>query len=436
MTMRDGFNGQHGIDDAKAVAAFERAVAALAAHRPAGAALDEATAQAPDFVAAHALRGFANLTLGRAEVIPVATAAAESARAAAGRRATLTPAEAVLIEALDRALAGRFLDAASCLEARLAREPRNFLLLKLAHALRFMAGDARGMLAATSAVVGYWRPDDAAAGYVFGCHAFALEEAGRYAEAERYGDAAVSLAPDDAWGLHALSHVDEMNRRLSTGIDRLERSRAVWSRCNNFQFHLSWHLALLHLEAGAPDRALALYDAEVRPQPTDDYRDVANAASLLWRLRLSGIAVGDRWAALAELARRRAAETTLMFASLHHMLTLAAAGESVALDAALAAWEAHARTGQGDQAVVAARVGLDLARVIAGRPAGLDLAAIAREVPRLGGSRAQQDVFVQTLARAAEAAGDRRSLDAILLLRRRLRGEDVFSARLGMVTAA
>ena len=46
--MHDRFNGQHVTDQTAAIAAFERAVAALAAHRPlAGANLDEAVGLAP-----------------------------------------------------------------------------------------------------------------------------------------------------------------------------------------------------------------------------------------------------------------------------------------------------------------------------------------------------------------------------------------------------
>ncbi|WP_293854873.1 tetratricopeptide repeat protein [uncultured Alsobacter sp.] len=433
--MQDRYNGRHGIDDTDAIAAYERAVAALAGHRPsAGAALDEAITRAPDFVAGHALKGFALLTLGREEMRPGAIQAAAKARSAARRSARLTESESVLVDALDLAVAGRFLDASAHLEARLREEPLNFLLLKLAHALRFMAGDTPGMLAATSSVIHAWRSDEDASGYVFGCHAFALEEAGRYAEAERFGEVALALAPDDAWGLHALSHVDEMNRRVAIGIRRLESTRDVWSRCNNFQFHMAWHLALMCLESGDAERALALYDEDIRPQPTDDYRDVANAASLLWRLRLAGVSVGDRWEELAVLARRRAAETTLMFASLHHMLSLAATGDTQGLDAALAAWEAHAASGTGDQACVAASVGLDLARVVAGRRT--DFARVMGRLPAIGGSAAQRDVFVQTLVHAARSAGDGEAVRSILALRRRQRGEDAFGNRMASLEAA
>ncbi len=111
------------------------------------------------------------------------------------------------------------------------------------------------------------------------------------------------------------------------GIDWLEDSRKAWSRCNNFSFHMAWHLGLLHLERGDHDRVLEIYDDEVRPQQTDDFRDMANAVSLLWRLEQSGVHVGDRWMEIAEVAYRRRTDTTLIFAALHNLAAMVAVGD-------------------------------------------------------------------------------------------------------------
>ena len=70
------------------------------------------------------------------------------------------------------------------------------------------------------------------------------------------------------------------------------------------------------------DAALALYDAEIRAEKTDDYRDISNAASLLSRLELEGVDVGDRWEELAVLAEKRTEDGCLAFADLHYMLAL------------------------------------------------------------------------------------------------------------------
>jgi hypothetical protein len=40
---------------------------------------------------------------------------------------------------------------------------------------------------------------------------------------------------------------------------------------------------------------LDLYDLHIRADETDDYLDMANAISLLWRLDEGGVEVGERW---------------------------------------------------------------------------------------------------------------------------------------------
>ena len=113
-----------------------------------------------------------------------------------------------------------------------------------------MLGDASGMLASSARILDRWSPSGAGYGFLLGCHAFALEELGHFEAAERIGRRAVEIEPADAWGLHAVGHVYEMQGRTGQGIAWLEAARPAWSRCNNFTFHIAWHLALFQLERG------------------------------------------------------------------------------------------------------------------------------------------------------------------------------------------
>ncbi len=429
----DRFAGEHGGSGA-GIGAHERAVAAVLAHRPeGGAALAEALAAEPDMVAAHALKGFGQFLLGRSETVAAAGETLSAARAAAARRRAVTDHEAALIEALALAAGGRPLAAAARLETRLRDVPHDIAAFKIAHALRFLGGDRAGMLEASGALLARWDSDAEGYGYLLGCHAFALEEAGRYGEAEETGRAAVALQPDDAWGLHAVSHVHEMQNRTRDGILWLERQRLAWSRCNNFAFHVAWHLALFHVEDGRPDKALDVYDTEIRPAPTDDFRDMANAVSLLWRLRQEGIDAGGRWQELAAIAARRRQDVTLVFASLHYLLALVASGRRSAAIELVEALDSRARdAGGGDQGRVAARVGADLARIIV----GLDAVSRARldkilaRLPEIGGSNAQRDVFVRSVGLAAAEAGDVSAVATARSARGMLKAEDRFTALL------
>lgn len=431
----DRFGTVHRSSDHRAVSAFGDAIVAVAAHRPdPAAAIDRALACDPHLVAAHALRAFGGVILARAETVVAARAAREAARSAAGEHDSLTTAEAALLEALDPALEGRLLAAADILGRYLQQEPQALLLLKLACALRFMGGDPQGMRRTTTCVLPAWRTDAAGFGFVLGCHAFALEETGDLAGAERAGIEAVEREPTDAWGLHAVTHVHEMTGRTAEGIAWLERTRKQWTGCNNFAFHLAWHLALFHLERGDHAKVLELYDNEVRAVRTEDFRDIANAVSLLCRLHQHGVAVGGRWQELAQVARRRRHDTTLLFATLHHLLALIAVGDRGASDDLLLALQRIATAEAGDQGRVAAAVGLPFARVLlasaeSGQPCW-PLDEIAAALQQLGGSHAQRDLFLRILLERAAQDDDVATLAELLAVRRTVKRDDCFAASL------
>lgn len=406
---------------------FEQAVHGLAAHRPStGAALQATLAADPDHVAALALKGFANLILARSELVAPAAQALADARRAMKSRDGGTRDEQVLVSALDAAVQGAFSTAASRIDDGFAERPATFLPFKISHSLRFMLGDAKGMLAMSNRVMQHWREDLPAAGFLLGCHAFALEEHGQYDAAEIAGQRAVALQPDDAWGLHAVSHVYEMRGETADGIEWLEKGRKSWSRCNNFSFHMAWHLALLHLERGDHERVLRIYDHEVRPQQTDDFRDMANAVSLLWRLNQTGVDVGARWSDLAETALQRRHDTTLVFAALHTLAALTAIGDHEGAQDMIDELDRKA-SGSGDQAKVAREVGLPLARIIAGLGTSTDshqFKRVVMDLPKIGGSNAQRDFFLLAVAKAAGSRGDLASVSQIRKVRCNLKVED------------
>jgi hypothetical protein len=212
--LTDRFGMMHRSRSDAAIAAFADAIEAIAAHRPeTTAATDRALAADPDLVAAHATRAFGGVILARAETVAAARLARDAAHAAASRHDGPTADEAVLLEALDTAIEGRLRAAADRLDRHLRQRPCVLLLIKLSCSLRFMAGDPEGMRLMTTAVLPAWLPDRPGYGFVLGCHAFALEETGAFAAAERIGREAVAHEPKDAWGVHAVAHVLEMTGR-------------------------------------------------------------------------------------------------------------------------------------------------------------------------------------------------------------------------------
>lgn len=400
--------------------------------------LNHVLTKAPDFALGHAIRGLSCLLLGRAEMVEIARQA--YATALTGAPATMR--EIAFVHALGDWLAGRPTQAAARLEVILNLNPRDALAMKMIQAIHFVMGRPKAMRASVEGVMDAW-DDHPARGFLLGCHAFTLEETGEYTRAERTGRNGVALAPDDAWGLHAVAHVFDMTGRARDGLDWLSGREASWAHCNNFRFHVWWHRALMHLDLGEHDAAMALYDADIRAEKTDDYRDISNGASLLARLELEGVNVGNRWDELADLSEKRATDGCLAFADLHYMLALCGADRDQAAAGLIARMQSTRTSGNEAQRVIA-HPGLHVAKGLQAFAAGeypvafMHLRAGRAELQQIGGSHAQRDVFERIAIEAALRSGYTDAAGALLHDRIARRGgaSDRYAvARLALVEA-
>src|SRR3546814_20502388 len=89
---------------------------------------------------------------------------------------------------------------------------------------------------------------------------------------------AVERNPADAWSVHAVAHVMEMQGRHAEGIAWVRRGEADWSTTNNFRFHLYWHRGLYHLERHEFDEVLKLYDDHVASDIDTDMYQIGRAS--------------------------------------------------------------------------------------------------------------------------------------------------------------
>ncbi|WP_370400780.1 tetratricopeptide repeat protein [Sulfitobacter sp. JB4-11] len=420
---------------ADSLAHWNKMIRAYLAHGPStpqhlGAVLDAE----PDFAMGHAARGLFSLMMGRAEMWQVAEDARTAAHTARGR-GPVSAREQGWIDALDQWLADSPTGAIAALETVLEKHPSDTLSAKASQAIRFILGDAPGMRRSVERVLHTHGPDHPLRGYLMGCHAFALEETGDYAAAERAGLEGLIHAPDDAWGLHAVAHVHDMRAEPDAGIALIEGNTDAWQGSNNFRYHVWWHKALLHLDRGERDVALALYDSQIRAEKTDDYRDIANATSLLMRLELEGVNVRDRWDELGALAENRIDDGCVVFADLHYQLALSGAAKG---DAARAMSDRFARDARqtGDMAERVSDPGLSalagLNAFAEGRygDAFVQLSDARPRMPTIGGSHAQRDVFERMTIDAGLRAGHFDATEQILMDRLKLRAghEDRFAA--------
>ncbi|XOV87886.1 MAG: tetratricopeptide repeat protein [Pseudomonadota bacterium] len=357
--------------------------------------LDNLLASDPEMPLALVLRGY----LLKLAADPRLAGAITQIHARLTQLREVNPREQMHIAAFNRWADGDMIGATEILETLLLTHPKDMLALRVAHYLHFYAGDSGAMQASVARSVSLWRPDERFYGYLLGMYAFGLEEAGDYEAAEARGRTAIDINRGDIWAGHAVTHVFQMQQRFDEGVDWLAALLPAWVETNNFRYHLHWHKALCHIGLGDADTALGIFDEHLEAALADDfYLDVCNAASLLWRLDLLGVATGERWETLRDLSRARVRDDELIFSSLHYLMGPVRLGDEEAVQAALghlAAW-AETNTTQGR---VCRQVGLSLGQAIACLGRGdtqqaRDLFMHARDqVYLIGGSHAQRDLF-------------------------------------------
>lgn len=392
-------------DNPTAVDAYDATVRDFLEYRLSAAdRLADCLAADPEFALGHCLKGyllslfFTNAVAGE---IDRALGQAEH------RAATASERERQHIAALRAWREGALERACAIWDDILIAHPTDLVALRLQHAIQFWSGRAQAMRAAAAGVLDAWDPGLPGYGNVLGMYCFALEECGDYAAAEPKGREAVERNPDDLWAVHAVAHVLEMQERHAEGIDWLNHPLDHWQGRNPFKGHLWWHLAMYHCERREFDRVLELYDKAFYAEPSDVYSDIFNASSMLWRLEFQGIDVGPRWQALGEQAAKWIDNHVLGFNDVHSMMSLTGAKRFEDAERLLASLEAQAAGGEGDQARLAGRVTVPLARAVLAFARGDYNAAIGILRPlrplivEVGGSWAQRDVFQQFLIEAA-----------------------------------
>lgn len=302
------------------------------------------------------------------------------------------------------------------LEALLRDHPRDLASLKLVQEFHFNLGDARSMLRVALG-------SQAAAAdvpYLHGMTAFGHEQCHEMRQAEQAARRAIAMQEKEPWAHHALAHVMLTEGRIAEGRAFMQDMSRLWVGLNSFmETHNWWHLALFALEQGDDAAVLALYDDHVWGVCKEYSQDQIGAVSLLARLELAGVDVGERWQDVADHLAARTHDQVQPFLDMQYLYGLARAGRPEA-DALLRAVEDFAprapaltRAAWQGVAVPACRGLLAHARGDFARAAE----ALAQARPRLhtiGGSHAQRDLFEQILIDALLRSGQHGPARALL----------------------
>ena len=419
--LKDSFDLPVTCAAAVAVADYAAAVDLLLSAWPgADALLDRALAVDPDFALAHIAR--ARLLQLRARM-PEAKEAAARAQSLADR---VTARERRHIDAIAFAVAGAATEALAMVRAHASEYPRDALTLSLALGVFGLLGFSgridhhEAQLALLEELAPHWNDDWWFLGYL----GWAYIETGEVARGTRLVERSLAANPRNAHAAHQRVHGFFEAGDATGGADFIANWLRGYDRAGHLHCHLSWHLALFELARGNAERAQAIYRDSIRPSVAQaaPMLVLADSASFLWRWRFYGAvpSLDQEWAEVAAHARRHFPGAALAFADLHAALAEAATGDDDGVQSRIAGLQRLAQDGRlppGEAALALCSGAAALGRSDNAEAARI-LESTLTDLPRIGGSHAQREVFEDSLIVAYLRSGQ--SAKAAPLLRSRL----------------
>ncbi len=388
-------------DSEEAIAAINRWIEqSLSYGKDAETAILEAIAADPNCAIAHAYAAAYYLSLENAIGWKEASVHVKLAQQYSKN---ITKREKMYVDAI-AAWWSKKIDLALVLHEAIASEfPQDLISVQQGQYHYFYLGDKERLLKIAEKVL----PANPNNGYLYGMIAFGLEQCHRLSQAEKMGRKAAEINRQDAWAHHAVAHVMETQGRVDEGIAWMESLASTWENCNSMLYtHNWWHVALYYLERGDMEKVLELYDTKVwggarKATP----KDQVGAISLLLRLELRGVYVGDRWQKLAAYLRPRIHEHALPFQDLHYIYALARTGSSQAVSEMLTSMKKHAKTASiawNEVAIPAAQGMIAHANGDWSKTVDL-LKPVLPKLSEIGGSHAQRKLFDQVYFDALKA---------------------------------
>ncbi|WP_295519425.1 tetratricopeptide repeat protein [uncultured Pseudomonas sp.] len=254
-------------------------------------------------------------------------------------------------------------------------------------------------------------------------HGWALGENGDVVRGRTLTERALERRRQNVNAAHALTHV----LHESGASEEAARLIADWlpeyPRHGTLHGHIAWHGALVALERGDVQGALALYEAQVAPanSTAGPLNRVSDNASFLWRLTLQRHEVLPAlWQATADSVTGLFQQPGLPFADVHMAMLAAAMGDRSAVDARLNGLAARLEAGTLPAGPVVALLCRALLAFAEEDYRGCIqlLEPVRADIARIGGSGAQRQVFEDTLLVALMRGGE--SAKALALLDERL----------------
>src|SRR5271169_5726647 len=266
-------------------------------------AFDRAIAADPGFALAHPAR--AHVLLERGDVAAARASMAAANSCAAG----LSAREASHIAFFDLLSTGDAEAALAALPAHLNAWPRDAVVLGTTAFTNGLigssgrAGQKRMLLDLLDTLAPSYGDD----WWFTAHHGMALSENGQHAAAGPKIDRSLGRNPNNPWAAHARAHLSYEEGDPNAARGFLASWLITYPRNGALYSHLSWHLALAHLEAGDAAAASRLFREAFAPDvhsgpPRGKLND---AVSFLWRWELAGHPRDtDAWRKMHEFTNR------------------------------------------------------------------------------------------------------------------------------------
>lgn len=249
-------------------------------------------------------------------------------------------------------------------------------------------------------------------------YAFALIEMGQWQRGRELVERSLEQTPRNAVAAHILVHALYEAGEDAAAIEFLRNWLPDYDRAGLMHCHVWWHYCLLHMAVGEHDEALRAYDQYCAPRVSisPSINILTDGASLLWRSELRGNTRSNgRWKALRDYYESTFPRP-MVFVDAHAGLAYAALGQAEALQAYIDQVE---ELGNGGR-LPAGTVGAALSKAYGAFAADQwdrsieILEGVMPEVVRIGGSRAQRDLAVNTLVASYVKAGRQDEARAVI----------------------
>jgi Tfp pilus assembly protein PilF len=372
----------------------------------------------PGFALAHAALARAHFIVANVAEARATTARAKELAAASSGR------ERAHVNALALAIEGKPVEALAATREHLAQFPRDALVLAPATGVFGLIGFS-GRQEREPELYEFLRglaPAYGADWWFDMTFAFAACEIGQLDEARGLIERSLAANPRNAHGAHIKAHVQYEAGEAAAGLEYLRRWMPEYERQGLMHCHLSWHVAMFALALGRTQEAWEAYRGAVHPGGSwgPALNVATDSASFLWRAELAGEARHAKlWREVREYTQQNFPKTGIAFLDVHAALACVVNGDAAGLERLISELNERAAAGRLAAGNVVPLLAEGFAAYGAGkweRAAEL-LAQALPETVRIGGSRAQRDLVVKTLAAAYLKAGRGTEAQALLAQR-------------------